>query len=188
MIRNTARFTIHNNLLFLTIFFLAPSLAFAYLVYQSTTISRILLTDQTKFRHWLKTPNTQVTAEELLHLLCLYQSTEYSRRLVATVRERNALIASEISENLINELSLKLDSEIRSKPLTSDFAASEFFRSWMEKYTRNDNLRLKNLGTEFLDEIYITLEQIRSKRKSTDADIRSSHNRPAVISSSDCGR
>jgi hypothetical protein len=58
----------------------------------------------------------------------------------------------------------------------------------MEKYTRNDKLRLKNLGTEFLDEIYITLEQIRSKRKGTDADLRNAHNRTAVSSSSDCGR
>ena len=188
VVRNMARFMIHNELLFNTIFFLVPSLVSTYFVYQSTTISRILLADQTKFRHWLKTPNTQVTAEELLHLLCLYQSTEYSRRLVVTIRERNALIASETSENLINELALKLDSEIRSKPLTSDFAASEFFRSWMEKYTRNDKLRLKNLGTEFLDEIYITLEQIRSKRKGTDADLRNAHNRTAVSSSSDCGR
>ena len=121
-------------------------------------------------------------------LLCIYQSTEYSRRLVVTIREKNALIASEASENLINELALTLDTQIRSKPLTSDFAASEFFRSWMESYTRKDKSRLKDLGTEFLDESYITLEQIRSKRKGTDADLRNAHNRPAVSSSSDCGR
>jgi hypothetical protein len=187
--RKIAEFITYKNFsLFITVFAVAPSLAATYLVYQAATMARILLADETKFRHWLKTPITQVTAEELLHLLCLYQSTEYSRRLVVTIRERNALMASEASENLINELALTLDTQIRSKPLTSDFAASEFFRSWMEKYTRNDKLRLKNLGTEFLDEIYITLEQIRSKRKGTDADLRNAHNRTAVSSSSDCGR
>ena len=149
---------------------------------------RFILADKAKFRNWLKIPIKQVTAEELLNLLCLYQSTEYSRRLVVTIRERNALIASEASENLMNELALTLDTQIRSKPLTSDFAASEFFRIWMENYTRKDKSRLKDLGTEFLDEIYITLEQIRSKRKGTDADLNRYHNRPAVSSSSDCGR
>jgi hypothetical protein len=88
----------------------------------------------------------------------------------------------------MEELAITLDTQIRSKPLTSDFAASEFFRSWMESYTRKDKSRLKDLGTEFLDESYITLEQIRSKRKGTDADLRNAHNRPAVSSSSDCGR
>ena len=97
---------------------------------------RFILADKAKFRNWLKIPIKQVTAEELLNLLCLYQSTEYSRRLVVTIRERNALIASEFSENLINELALTLDTKIRSKSLPSDFAASEFFRSWLEKYTR----------------------------------------------------
>jgi hypothetical protein len=177
-----------NFSLFITAFAVPPSLALIYFVYQSTRIARILLADKTKFRHWLKTPIMQVTAEELLHLLCLYQSTEYSMKLVATIRERNSLIASDASENLINELALKLDSEIRSKPLTSDLADSKFFRSWMENYTRKDKSRLKDLGTEFLDEIYITLEQIRSKRKGTDADLRNAHYRPAVSSSSDCRR
>jgi hypothetical protein len=179
---------LHYRSIIILAYFMAIAVLFTYLIYNFVVTTRILLSDKTKFRHWLKTSITQVTAEELLHLLSLYQSTEYSRRLVVTIRERNALIASETSENLINELSLKLDSEIRSKPLTSDFAASEFFRSWMEKYTHNDNLRLKNLGTEFLDEIYITLEQIRSKRKGTDADLRNAHNRPAVSSSTVCGR
>ena len=162
--------------------------SFTYLLYEFGAATMILRIDKTKFCNWLKIPDKQVTAEELLHLLCLYQSTEYSRRLVVTIRERNALIASEASENLINQLALTLDAQRRSKPLTSDFAASEFFRSWMENYTRKDKSRLKNLGTEFLDEIYITLEQIRSKRKGTDSDIRNAPNRPAVSSSSDCGR
>jgi hypothetical protein len=170
------------------VYFMFIAVLFTYLFYNFIVTTRILLSDKTKFRHWLKIPIMQVTAEELLHLLCLYQSTEYSRRLVVTIRERNALIASDASENLINELALTLDTLIRSKPLTSDFAASEFFRSWMENYTRKDKARLKDLGTEFLDEIYITLEQIRSKRKGTDADLRNAHNRPAVSSSSDCGR
>jgi hypothetical protein len=168
--------------------FVTIPLALTFLLYEFATMARILLADKAKFRNWLKIPIKQVTAEELLQLLSLYQSTEYSRRLVVTIRERNALIASEASENLINELALKLDTEIRSKSLTSDFAASEFFRSWLEKYTRKDKSRVKNLGTEFLDEIYITLEQIRSKRKGTDADLNRSHNRPAVSSSSYCGK
>lgn len=131
----------------------------------------VLLVDKIKFRKWLKMSIKPVTAEELLHLLCLYNSTEYSRKLVVTIRERNALLASETTENLINELALKLDAEIRTRPLASDFAASEFFSSWMAKYTHKDKSRLKNLGTEFLDEIYITLEHIRSVRKGAVSDI-----------------
>ena len=179
---------LHYRSVMILVYFMFIVVLFTYLFYNFIVTTWILLSDIMKFRHWRKIPIMQVTAEELLHLLCLYHSTEYSRRLVATIRERNSLIASDASENLINELALKLDSEIRSKPLTSDFAASELFRSWMEKYTRNDKLRLKNLGMEFLDEVYITLEQIRSKRKGTDTDLRNAHNRPAVSSSSDCGR
>ena len=172
--------------LFITLPYVAASMLAAYVLYEFATMGKILLlADKAKFRNWLKIPIKQVTAEEPLNLLCLYQSTEYSRRLVVTIREKNALIASEASENLINELALTLDTLIRSKPLTSDFAASEIFRSWMESYTRKDKSRLKNLGTEFLDEIYITLEQIRSKRKGIDAEIGRSHIRPAVSSSSD---
>lgn len=179
---------LHYRSVILLGYYMLISVPFTYLIYNFVVTTRILLSDKAKFRHWLKIPIKQVTAEELLNLLSLYQSTEYSRRLVVTICERNALMASEASENLINELALTLDTLIRSKPLTSDFAASEFFRSWMENYTRKDKARLKDLGTEFLDEIYITLEQIRSKRKGTYSDIRSSHNRPAVSSSSDCVR
>ena len=94
--------------------FVGPALSFTFLLYVFAPMARILLLDKTKFRNWLKIPVKQVTAEELLQLLSLYQSTEYSRRLVITIRERNALIASESSENLINELALKLETEIRS--------------------------------------------------------------------------
>jgi hypothetical protein len=148
-----------------------PSLLLIYILYGLATMGGVLLVDKIKFRKWLKMSIKPVTAEELLHLLCLYNSTEYSRKLVVTIRERNALLASETTENLINELALKLDAEIRTRPLASDFAASEFFSSWMAKYTHKDKSRLKNLGTEFLDEIYITLEHIRSVRKGAVSDI-----------------
>ena len=120
----------------ITVFYVAAFMLATCILYVFATMARILLADKAKFRNWLKIPIKQVTAEELLRLLCLYQSTEYSRRLVITIRERNALIASEVSENLITELALALDTKIRSKSLPSDFAASEFFRSWLEKYTR----------------------------------------------------
>ena len=179
---------LHYRSVILLGYYMLIAVPFTYLIYNFVVTTRILLSDKAKFRNWLKIPIKQVTAEELLNLLCIYQSTEFSRRLVVTIRERNALIASETSEHLMKELAITLDTQIRSKPLTSDFAASEIFRSWMESYTREDKSRLINLGTEFLDEIYITLEQIRSKRKGTDADLRNAHNRPAVSSSSDCGR
>jgi hypothetical protein len=119
--------------------------------------------DLAKFKKWLKIPLKLVTAEELLHLLSQYQTPEYSKRLITVIREKNVLSTSEDSENLISELALALESTMRSKPLPNDFIASEFFRKWMEQYTRKNKSRLVSLGREFLDEIYIMLEQMRSK-------------------------
>ncbi|MGK7894825.1 MAG: NTPase (NACHT family), partial [Xenococcus sp. (in: cyanobacteria)] len=49
--------------------------------------------------------------------------------------------------------------------IIENYSGSDFFTSWLKQYTRKDKKRFINLGSEFLDEIYILLEQIRAKRK-----------------------
>ncbi|MDJ0682746.1 MAG: NACHT domain-containing protein [Xenococcaceae cyanobacterium MO_167.B52] len=48
--------------------------------------------------------------------------------------------------------------------IIENYSGSDFFTSWLKQYTRKDKKRFINLGSEFLDEIYILLEQIRAKR------------------------
>ena len=48
----------------------------------------------------------------------------------------------------------------------NDYPELDFFDAWLQRYTRKDKLRLANLGSEFLDEVYILLEQIRARRES----------------------
>ena len=45
------------------------------------------------------------------------------------------------------------------------YSGSEFFTAWLKQYTRKDKKRLVNLGSEFLDELYILIEQIRARQK-----------------------
>lgn len=63
---------------------------------------------------------------------------------------------------------LKKSPQTRTKEKFSNYLGSQFFNDWLQQYTREDKLRLVNLGSEFLDEIYILLEQIRARRQNYD--------------------
>ncbi len=45
------------------------------------------------------------------------------------------------------------------------YSGSEFFSTWLKQYTRKNKTRFIELGSEFLDEVYILLEQLHAKRK-----------------------
>ncbi|MDJ0582621.1 NACHT domain-containing protein [Crocosphaera sp.] len=45
------------------------------------------------------------------------------------------------------------------------YSGSEVFTNWLKEYTRKDKYRLVKLGSEFLDELYILIEQIRVRQK-----------------------
>jgi hypothetical protein len=123
------------------------------------------LRDYQRFQKWLRVPVKQLTAQQMLHLLSLYKSAELSKKLIATIREKNAVIPTEESENLIKYLALALESTIEERLFDKDVMTSEFLIRWIEKYNQKDNQRLRKLGAEFLDEIYLLLEQIHFRRK-----------------------
>jgi hypothetical protein len=123
------------------------------------------LRDQLRFQKWQRVPVKQLTAQQMLHLLSLYQSAEFSKILIATIREKNALIPTEESENSIKYLALALESTIEDRLSDKNAMASEFLLRWIEKYNQKDNQRLRKLGAEFLDEIYLLLEQVHFRRK-----------------------
>lgn len=168
--------------------------------------------DWIKWQKWLKIRPSSITAQELLNLITQYHHARFSKRLIIIIRERNSLLATEDSEQLLKELALALESSIisnkrqfkmqlkmlqrkwrkylknpfyaikdisrrlnlvrkSSQTLTrervNNYSGSEFFNTWLGKYTLKDKSRLVNLGSEFLDEIYILLEQIRARRKNS---------------------
>ncbi len=167
-----------------------------------------LTQDWIKWQKWLKIRPSFITAQELLNLITHYHHARFSKRLIIIIRERNSLLATEDSEQLLKELALALESSIisnkrqfkmqqrkwrkylknpfyaikdisrrlnlfrkSSQTLTrervNNYSGSEFFNTWLGKYTLKDKSRLVNLGSEFLDEIYILLEQIRARRQNS---------------------
>ena len=167
-----------------------------------------LTQDWIKWQKWLKIRPSFITAQELLNLITHYHHARFSKRLIIIIRERNSLLATEDSEQLLKELALALESSIisnerqfkmqqrkwrkylknpfyaikdisrrlnlvrkSSQTLTrervNNYSGSDFFNTWLGQYTFKDKSRLVNLGSEFLDEIYILLEQIRARRQNS---------------------
>ncbi|GBE91484.1 NADH dehydrogenase subunit 3 [Nostoc cycadae WK-1] len=168
--------------------------------------SILWMQDWIKWQKWLKMRPSPMSAQELLNLITLYHHTEFGRKLVMIIRERNSLIPTEDSEQLINELALTLEKSLflykrkekikqrqrrifqkkplyavkllliqfkllrqspqnRTKERLNNNLGSQFFNVWLQQYTLKNKLRLVNLGSEFLDEIYILLEQVRARQQ-----------------------
>ncbi|MBH8564623.1 NACHT domain-containing protein [Nostoc sp. CENA67] len=53
----------------------------------------------------------------------------------------------------------------RTMTTANIYSGSEFFNSWLKQYTFKDKRRFIKLGSEFLDEVNILLEQLRAKRQ-----------------------
>ncbi|WP_035800011.1 hypothetical protein [Crocosphaera chwakensis] len=57
---------------------------------------------------------------------------------------------------------------IHYQRMIETYSGSEFFTTWLKEYTRQDKQRLVNLGNEFLDELYILIEQIQARQKTSE--------------------
>ena len=62
---------------------------------------------------------------------------------------------------------VRKSSQTLTRERVNNYSGSDFFNTWLGQYTLKDKSRLVNLGSEFLDEIYILLEQIRARRKNS---------------------
>ena len=177
---------------------------FSYGLFGVIKNSYFWLQDWIKWQKWLKIRPSSITAQELLNLITLYHHTGFSKRLIIIIRERNSLLATEDSEQLIKELALALESSLisnkrqltmqqrkwrkylyaikdlsrrlnlfkkssqtRTQKRVNNYSGSEFFNTWLGQYTLKDKSRLVNLGSDFLDEIYVLLEQIRARRQNS---------------------
>ena len=121
------------------------------------------LRDKIRLQVYLYKPEKQLTALELLNLINLYQTPEYSKKMIIAIREKNFLEESEKSESLLRELALSLESELSHIPIHGKSASSEVFEKWLSNYTRKRKFRLFELGWEFLDEIQILLDKDHPK-------------------------
>ncbi|MCA2552614.1 MAG: NTPase (NACHT family), partial [Microcystis sp. M04BS1] len=202
----------HSNSLASTILFFCYAIivfcGFAFGLFRVIKYSNFWLQDWIKWQKWLKIRPSSITTQELLNLITQYHDGGFSKRLIIIIRERNSLLATEDSEQLIKELALALESSIifnkrqfkmqqrqwrkslknpfyaikylsrrlnlfkkssqtRTHERVNNYLGSEFFNTWLEQYTLKDKSRLVNLGSEFLDEIYILLEQIRARRQNS---------------------
>ncbi|NER03443.1 MAG: NACHT domain-containing protein [Okeania sp. SIO3C4] len=74
-------------------------------------------------------------------------------------------------KHLSKQLKLSMKSPgTRTRERINNYSGSEFFNAWLKQYTLKDESRLVNLGSEFLDEIYILLEQIRARRQNSSVE------------------
>ena len=70
--------------------------------------------------------------------------------------------------NIKKILLVKSSKKSRKLPIErmiDNYSGSEFFTSWLQQYTRKNKMRFVELGSEFLDEVYLLLEQVRAKRQ-----------------------
>nr|MDJ0601645.1 hypothetical protein [Crocosphaera sp.] len=84
-------------------------------------------------------------------------------------REKNLIIANQKSEKLLTEFAVILERSIllryTKEEDIEEFSSSEFLRNLLKQYISKDNQRLAKLGSEFLDELYKLIEQIRVRQK-----------------------
>ena len=127
------------------------------------------LLDHIRLRNYQRKPIKKLTAIEILAMLDLYQTPEYSTKLITVIRENNAFKDSNESEDLISDLALSLETLLSSKAMQTAYPVSDMFKQWLERYHCKYNFRLKELGPEFLDEINILLDHIRSAKEMTNS-------------------
>ncbi|MGK7939091.1 MAG: hypothetical protein AB4062_02835, partial [Crocosphaera sp.] len=87
-------------------------------------------------------------------------------------RKRNRILKNSFKNptNLIKLLVSTFKSSKRSKHtlierMLETYSGSEFLTDWLKQYTRKDKDRLVDLGSDFLDELYMLIEQIQARQK-----------------------
>ncbi len=132
----------------------------------TTTLSD-WIKDWFRFKKWIKLRPSLITTQDLLNLITPYHRSDFCKRLIITIRERNSILITDDSEQLINELALCLESHLILKKNIDNYSGSKFFNAWLKQYTLKDKSRFVKLGSEFLDEVYILLEYIRARRQNS---------------------
>ena len=127
-----------------------------------------------KWRKWKKwvtkkhLPNS-IIAEDILNYIKFYNDEVFYKQLIIYSREKNLIIANQKSEKLLTEFAVILERSIllryTKEEDIEEFSSSEFLRNLLKQYISKDNQRLAKLGSEFLDELYKLIEQIRVRQK-----------------------
>ncbi len=130
-----------------------------------------LIPDLIKWRKWVtkKHRPDSLIAEDVLNLIKWYKNETFCKRLIIYSREKNLIISNQDSEKLLTEFAVILERSIllysTEETEIDEYCSSEFLSDWLKNYIRKDKRRLAKLGSEFLDEIYILIEQIRVRQK-----------------------
>ncbi|MGK7883248.1 MAG: NACHT domain-containing NTPase [Crocosphaera sp.] len=167
---------VYKSILFLATMFWFPIIV-SMCIFLSILCYRILsiwITDLIKWRKWItkKHHADSMMAENILNLMKLYNNSIFCEKLIIYSRENNLIVANEDSETMLKELALILEISI-SEGYTYNAnidknSSSDFLQHWLKQYIRKDKYRLVKLGSEFLDELYILIEQIRVRQKTTE--------------------
>lgn len=185
----------------------------------------IWIQDWLKWKSWLRNDShSAIEAHELLTLFNQYHNDFFCRQTVKLVREKNTLLSTKVSKQILTELIVSLEKFVffsnrikdvrriargriersrtkkekmisfilssfepffypvawivspskkssrslkKSRALlmarrVENYSGSADFTEWLKHYTLKDKNRFASLGSEFLDEAYLLLEQLRN--------------------------
>lgn len=165
-------FTIFNPIFFISSIVFLFYRSIVFLFYQSYQ----WLTDWLKWAKWNGKKFYNISAAKLLSEIPLYYYDEYLRKSIILARQEVILNATEESETILEQLVLAIENfaylqqkaesnkENKSKISLDHLSESQFITRWLKRYAKNNPSKITELSN-CLDEIYLLLEQTRSRRK-----------------------
>ncbi|MDJ0509802.1 MAG: NACHT domain-containing protein [Crocosphaera sp.] len=101
------------------------------------------------------------------------QEVNRAKRINKIIRRKRQKIVRNIVKNPSNIIKLITSTFESSKHslierMIETYSGSDFFTDWLKQYTRKDKKRLVDLGSEFLDELYMLIEQIQARQKTSE--------------------
>ena len=131
------------------------------------------ITDHRRLRNWIKQDNDIMTVAQLQNELKLYKTPISSLAMIKEVRSRGLLEASYKAELFLLRFADDVEHaqrkykysrlrEITSIPIQESTSHTlNQYDTWLNEYKGNGTMRLALLDSEFIDELYRIVEQIR---------------------------
>lgn len=122
--------------------------------------------DRVKWYYWRKKNRGTISLKSLLEAFNKCKTPKFCANIMNFTRESRRLERDNETESELQELAFAVEYALKNKIKEDETirwnAKSHFVTDWLTKYTKSDKKRLSKLGPEFLDELYMQIEQIKA--------------------------
>jgi len=122
--------------------------------------------DRVKWYYWRKKNRGTISLKSLLEAFNKCKTPKFCANIMNFTRESRRLESDNETESELQELAFAVEYALKNKIKEDETirwnAKSHFVTDWLTKYTKSDKKRLSKLGPEFLDELYMQIEQIKA--------------------------